>query len=222
MTSTPLPITNSDLLTEALTHRSYLNENKTATAHNERLEFLGDAVLELAVSEHLFQAFPLKPEGDLTAYRASLVKTSTLSQVAHSLGLGQILRLSKGEELSGGRTNNSLLANTFEAVIGAIYLDSGYSTVKDFLATHLFPRLEDIIDKGLYKDHKSALQELVQSRGSASPEYQVIKEIGPDHDKEFTITVAVNGQDIATGAGKSKQNAQQAAARKALEKLNGS
>lgn len=218
MNQSNLPIQNQDLLTEALTHRSYLNENRTIKQHNERLEFLGDAVLELAVSQKLFQQFPGKAEGELTAYRAALVRTTTLAQAAQSLKLGEKLRLSKGEELSGGRTNQSLLANTFEAVIGAIYLDSDFKTVTGFLDQNLFPKLDDIIKNKLFKDYKSSLQELVQSKGYPSPEYQVINESGPDHNKEFTVTVVVNGDIVAQGKGKSKQLAQQAAARVALEK----
>jgi ribonuclease III len=215
----PIPISNPQLLTEALTHRSFLNESKSATVHNERLEFLGDAVLELVVSEYLYHQFPTKPEGDLTAYRASLVKTTTLAQVAKDLQLGTKLRLSKGEELSGGRTNPSLLANTVESVIGAIYLDQGLEAAELFVNQHLFPRLNDIITRGLHKDHKSALQEKVQANGSESPEYRVDKESGPDHNKEFTISVYIDSQKIASGTGKSKQSAQQDAARHALEKL---
>jgi ribonuclease-3 len=215
----PIPIKKTKLLSEALTHRSYLNENKTVTQHNERLEFLGDAVLELAVSKFLFDEFPDRPEGDLTAFRAALVKTTTLAQVAQELKLGEKLRLSKGEELSGGRTNRSLLANTVEAVIGAIYLDQNIDEVKKFLQDHLFPKLDDIIKLKLFKDHKSALQEIVQAQGHDSPDYQVISEAGPDHDKEFTISVNVNGDALASGTGKSKQSAQQEAARKALEKF---
>ena len=217
-----LPIKDSKLLQVALTHRSYLNENHQSTEHNERLEFLGDAVLELAVSEYLYQRFPDKPEGDLTSYRASLVKTSTLAELSEDIDLGSRLRLSKGEEQSGGRSNKSLLANTSEAVIGAIYLDQNFSAVKKFLEIHLFPKLAHIIKLGLHKDHKSTLQELVQSSGHDSPEYNVTKETGPDHDKQFTISVTVGQKVIASGSGKSKQSAQQSAAREALEKLSGS
>ena len=213
-----LPIKNDELKKLALTHRSYLNENRSINAHNERLEYLGDAVLELAVSEYLYDKFPLKPEGDLTAYRASLVKTTTLATLAKDISLGEKLMLSKGEEMSGGRTNRSLLANTVEAVIGAIYLDQGYKTVKDFLSSVLFPKLDEIIELGLVKDHKSALQEYVQSIGFDSPDYKVTNESGPDHEKEFTIAVYIGGEEKASGSGKSKQNAQQEAALHALEK----
>lgn len=222
MTTPKIPVQNHDLLEEALTHRSFLNENRLFTRHNERLEFLGDAVLELAVSEFLYHRFPKQPEGDLTAYRAALVRTTTLGKIATELGLGTKLRLSKGEELSGGRTNPSLLANTFEAVLGALYLDQGYEIVVKFLGDHLFPKIDHIISNNLFKDYKSTLQEQVQSDGYLSPEYTVISETGPDHNKEFTVAVNINGQSISSGTGKSKQTAQQEAARLALEKLSGS
>lgn len=219
MTANVLPIKNQVLLEEALTHRSYLNENHSALHHNERLEYLGDAVLELAVSEFLFNRFPESPEGELTAFRASLVRTTTLANLASTLDLGTLLHLSKGEELTGGRTNPSLLANTFEAIIGALYLDQGFAAVKSFLTLHLFPELDNIIDKKLFKDYKSTLQELVQSQGKPSPEYVVISEAGPDHNKEFVIGVSISGKVLAQGKGRSKQTAQQEAARLALEML---
>jgi len=214
-----LPPINPQLLDEATTHRSYLNENHDLKAHNERLEFLGDAVLELVVSEFLFTKYPDHPEGDLTAYRAALVRTTTLAKLAENLHLGDKLKMSKGEELSGGRTNPSLLANTVEAVLGALYLDQGYQVVFDFLSHHLFPLIDTIVEKKLFKDYKSTLQELVQAQGLQSPEYRVVAETGPDHDKEFTVSVLINDQDYASGIGKSKQAAQQEAARLALEKL---
>lgn len=219
MTSSLPPFKDQKLLTEALTHRSYLNENKDSESHNERLEFLGDAVLELAVSQALYHKFPKKKEGELTALRAALVRTSTLASAAQKLGLGQTLLLSKGEEVSGGRTNPSLLANTFEACLGAIYLDQGFEAVVEFLNRHLFPQLTTIIDQKLFKDYKSTLQEIVQASGSNSPAYSVLSESGPDHDKIFTVAVLIDGQEIAAGKGKSKQTAQQSAARLALEKL---
>lgn len=210
---------NQTLLQEALTHRSFLNENKSPSGHNERLEFLGDAVLELAVSQYLFEAFTQEPEGTLTAYRSALVKTQSLASVAQRLELGQMLHMSKGEELSGGRTNQSLLANTFEAVLGALYLDQGFEVCVVFLQNHLFPQLATIIHQGSYRDHKSMLQEKVQAQGFPSPSYTVTKEEGPDHNKAFTVKVRVGKQDIASGMGKSKQLAQQDAARQALEIL---
>ncbi|OGV96404.1 ribonuclease III [Microgenomates group bacterium RBG_16_45_19] len=218
MTPLSLLIKQPTLLTEALTHRSYLNEHPRVTRHNERLEFLGDAVLELGVSQFLYDKFPQKKEGDLTTLRAALVRTSTLAEVALNLNLGTQLRLSKGEEVTGGRTNPSLLANTLEAVIGALYLDQGYTAVVDFLSQHLFPKIDVIIDQKLFKDYKSHLQETVQAKGSASPSYTVVATSGPDHDKIFTVAVIIDGREVATGQGKSKQLAQQAAARHALEK----
>jgi ribonuclease-3 len=211
---------NQDLLVTALTHRSALNEQVSSSVEsNERLEFLGDAVLELATTEFLFAQFPQKPEGVLTAYRSSLVKTETLAQLATELDLGQKLYLSRGEEATGGRTNTGLLADTTEAVIGALYLDQGYEVVKKFLNQHLFPKFDEIKEKKLYKDAKSLFQEVVQARGEETPNYQVIKDEGPDHDKQFTVEVKVGPKSIATGTGKSKQAAQQQAARKALKEM---
>jgi ribonuclease III len=217
-----LPVQNKQLLSLAFTHRSFLNENTVTKEHNERLEFLGDAVLELATSEYLYQRFPNVPEGELTAYRAALVKTSSLAAVASKLEFGTLLKLSKGEEMSGGRQNPSLLADTFEAVIGAIYLDQGYPAVMDFLKANILTDIDFIIENKLHKDFKSSLQEIVQSKGHASPEYQVTEESGPDHAKTFVISVSVDGKPIATGTGHSKQEAQQDAAKHALEKLQSS
>lgn len=209
---------NQQLLTTALTHRSALNEDiSTATESNERLEFLGDAVLELATTEFLYQRYPQEPEGVLTAYRSSLVKTETLAELAQELGLGEKLYLSRGEEATGGHTNTSLLANTTEAVIGALYQDQGYEAVKAFLQTHLFPKFKKIKERKLYKDAKSLLQEIVQGQGLAAPIYRVVKAQGPDHDKKFTVEVKINQQAAAAGSGRSKQSAQQQAAQKALE-----
>ena len=211
---------DSLLLQTALTHRSSLNEGiSPASESNERLEFLGDAVLELATTEFLFEKFPKEPEGVLTAYRSALVKTTTLAEVAHDLGLGQKLYMSKGEESTGGRDNPGLLADTTEAIIGAVYLDQGYPATKEFLAKNLFNKFDKIKQQKLYQDSKSLLQEIVQSKGFEAPIYKVIHEEGPDHDKQFTIEVFVNSQPAGTGVGKSKQLAQQAAAQEALEKL---
>lgn len=206
------------LLTEALTHRSALNENlSTSLVSNERLEYLGDAVLELATSQFLFHSYPKEPEGVLTAYRSALVKTTTLAKIAMTLDLGQKLFMSKGEEATGGRTNTSLLANTFEAVLGALYLDQGYQAVQQFLEKHLFPEIGTILKEKSYKDAKSHLQEVVQSQGFDTPTYDVLSESGPDHEKEFTIAVVVDGTIKGKGTGASKQKAQQAAAAQALE-----
>lgn len=219
----PLPnFQNPQLLNLALTHRSALNEKLSeASESNERLEFLGDAVLELLTTKYLFDQYPDEPEGVLTAYRSSLVKTTTLAKLATELGLGERLIMSKGEEGGGGRANESLLADTFEAVLGALYLDQGLEAVEQFLNTHLFPKFDEIKAQGLYKDAKSQLQELVQAQGKPTPLYQVLSEVGPDHDKQFQVAVLVEDQILAKGSGKSKQSAQQSAAQTALNKLEG-
>lgn len=211
---------NSLLLQTALTHRSALNENISPAAEsNERLEFLGDAVLELITTKFLFDKFPQEPEGILTAYRSSLVKTTTLAEVAQELGLGQELYMSKGEEATGGRDNPGLLADTTESVIGAIYLDQGYEAAKKFLEKNLFSKFDQIKKEKLYQDSKSLLQEIVQAKGFEAPLYKVTKEEGPDHDKQFTVEVLVDSQPTGTGTGKSKQLAQQVAAEAALKEL---
>jgi len=212
---------NPKLLETALTHRSALNEKiSPSTESNERLEFLGDAVLELITTQFLFKVMPDEPEGTLTAYRSALVKTTTLAEVAQELGLGDRLYMSKGEEATGGRQNTSLLADTMESVIGALFLDQGFEAVTIFLEKYLFPRFSMIKEQRLYKDAKSELQEVVQAKGFDAPEYIVIAEQGPDHDKEFTIEVSVGGTTYGQGAGKSKQQAQQVAAANALERFN--
>lgn len=209
------------LLETALTHRSALNEKGSNIAQsNERLEFLGDAVLELVATEFLYAKFPQEPEGTLTAYRSALVKTTSLATVAETLGLGDRLKMSKGEESTGGRNNPSLLADTLEAVIGGLYLDQGYDTCVKFLHEHLFTSLDTILEQRLYKDPKSELQEKVQSQGFETPIYEVISETGPDHSKEFTVAVCVGTTVAGQGMGKSKQQAQQAAAQEALKKYS--
>lgn len=213
---------NEDLLMTALSHRSSLNEPTSGTKAKdsyERFEFLGDAVLELATTEFLFDKFPNEQEGILTAYRSSLVKTTTLAKVARELELGKKMYMSKGEEATGGRENDGLLADVFEAVVGAIYLDQGFEAVKKFLNDQLFPKFAEIKDKKLYRDSKSVLQEVVQAKGLPTPTYSVIEESGPDHDKTFVIEVEVDGGVVGKGTGKSKQFAQQQAAREALDKL---
>jgi ribonuclease III len=208
---------NQDLLHTALTHRSALNESISSSPEsNERLEFLGDAVLELATTEYLFKKFPNEPEGILTAYRSALVKTTTLAELAQELGLGEKLYMSKGEEATGGRQNTGLLADTMEAVLGALYLDQGYETVKEFLHAYLFVKFDDIKEQKLYRDAKSSLQEVVQAQGFEAPTYEVVHESGPDHDKQFTVRVLVDNKEVGRGEGKSKQTAQQAAAQAAL------
>lgn len=207
------------LLKTALTHRSYLNEDKNTSVSNERLEFLGDSVLSLLVSTMLYHKFETYPEGKLTAIRSLLVKTKTLGDVAKKIHLGEFLQMSKGEEKSGGRNNSSLLADTFEAVLGAIYLDGGLEMAKNFLEKNLFPLVFEVEKNAQLLDYKSSLQEIVQEKQKTSPNYSVLDETGPDHDKIFTIGVYVGNKELAKGQGKSKQEAEQEAARLALEDL---
>lgn len=207
-----------NLLEEALTHRSYLNEHKSAGAHNERLEFLGDAVLELSATRFLYDEFPGKPEGELTAYRAALVNTYSIAEVANALGINDMLLLSKGEKRDTGRARQIILANAFEALIGALYLDQGYQAADAFLHAHLYPKLPLIIEQGAYQDAKSKFQEKAQEKEGRTPSYKTIREDGPDHDREFTVGVFVGEKEVARGVGKSKQDAEQAAARAALSK----
>lgn len=208
---------NSDFLREALTHRSYLNENRNVRwSHNERSEFLGDAVLELVVTEHLFNTFPDEAEGRMTAYRSALVNTISLSEVSAELHFDDYLLMSKGEARDKGRARQVILANTFEAVIGAIYRDQGYEAARDFVKRFLIPRLDAIISDKLWLDAKSAFQEEAQERVAITPMYKLIRELGPDHDKIFEIGVYLGDELVATGQGKSKQDAEQIAARSAL------
>lgn len=209
---------NPALIQQAFIHRSYLNEAKKKIASNERLEFLGDCILSFIVSEHLFRTYPHFPEGHLTNLRSTLVKTSTLAEIALDLQLGNFLYLSKGEEEGGGRKNASILADTFEAFLGALFLDQGLPAATMLIQTYLLPKLPVILEERLYKDAKSTLQERVQDELKVSPVYTVRNEEGPDHAKEFTIGVLVNNELLAEGKGKSKQEAEQAAARSALEK----
>lgn len=206
------------LLHQALIHRSYLNENKQEKSSNERLEFLGDAVLEFVVSERLYHSFPHFSEGKLTALRAKLVNTRALAAIARKLKLGEAIYLSKGEESNQGRSNTSLLANTLEALIGAIFLDQGIQASESFINRFILSRIPDIAREPL-KDAKSLLQELVQSRGLPAPIYKTIREEGPDHAKEFTVQVLINKKPVAWGRGSSKQTAAQNAAKKALARL---
>lgn len=211
---------NKDLLTTALTHRSALNEKvSTSLESNERMEFLGDAVLELITTKFLYDGHPNEQEGILTAYRSALVKTETLAETSLEIGLDKKLYMSKGEEATGGRTNIGILADSFEALLGAMYLDRGYEIAKEFLNKNLFPKLKEIKEKKLYRDGKSLLQEVVQAKSFQAPRYEVINEEGPDHDKNFVVAVFVNGKEISQGSGHSKQEAQQDAARQALEKF---
>ena len=214
-----LTFANLGLLTEALTHRSYLNEHREyAGAHNERLEFLGDAVLELAVTNFLFHKFPAAPEGELTSYRAALVNTVSLAETARALGVSDFLLLSKGEARDTGRARDAILANALEAIIGAVYLDQGYAAAESFVGAHLYPKIDDIIARQAYQDAKSRFQELAQEKRGITPVYETLDEVGPDHDKRFTVGVFIGREEIARGEGKSKQEAEQDAARVALDK----
>ena len=202
---------------QALTHRSYLNENPSfRVGQNERLEFLGDAVLELVVTENLYQQFPEKPEGDLTSFRAALVNSKMLSDVSVELGINEFLLLSRGEAKDVGRARQFILANAFESLVGAIYLDQGYDAAKNFIDKALMPRLPEVLEKKLYKDPKSLFQEEAQERVGITPNYEVIREWGPDHDKHFIVGVFLGKELIAEGEGPSKQAAQEEAARNAL------
>lgn len=209
---------NKTLLEAAFTHRSYLNENRgTEREHNERLEFLGDAVLELVVTEFLYAKYPDKPEGDLTSYRAALVNTTSISDSATKLGMNEFLLLSRGEARDTGRARQVILANAFEAVIGALYLDDGYETAKKFVAEQLFHKTDEVVAKGLWQDAKSRFQEIAQEKEGVTPSYDVVSQVGPDHDKRFVVGVYVGGERVATGEGRSKQEAEQVAAQKALQ-----
>jgi len=208
---------NIDLLQTAVTHRSYLNEHRNYKLdHNERLEFLGDAVLELAVTDHLYRNFP-NPEGELTNWRAALVNRDMLSKVSRELGVEEFLQMSRGEAKDTGRARDYLLANAFEAIVGAIYLDQGYETAERFIKENILSRLEEVIKSKLYIDPKSNFQEEAQARVGITPSYQVISESGPDHDKKFVVGVYLGDEEVARGEGSSKQQAQREAARAALK-----
>lgn len=205
------------LIEVAFTHRSYLNEHReSGREHNERLEFLGDAVLELAVTEFLFAKYPDKPEGDLTAYRAALVNTQSIADAATKLGMNEFLLLSRGEAKDTGRARQIILANAFEALIGAIYLDQGYGSARDFIGKQLFHKTDDVVSRRLWQDAKSRFQELSQEKTGVTPSYQLLDQSGPDHDKTFVIGAFIANEKVATGEGRSKQEAEQAAAEKAL------
>lgn len=213
-----LGVTFTDInkLVTAFTHRSYLNEHKKSVSeHNERLEFLGDAVLELVVTHYLYMNHK-DPEGVLTNWRSALVRTESIGAAGHRLGFGDMLRLSRGEKRGTDRARDQILANCFEAVVGAIYLDQGYDAAAKFIDTHIISTFKDILDNGLWLDHKSRLQEEVQSRDGLTPVYRVISEVGPDHDKVFTVGVYVGEELKGEGKGPSKQDAQQKAAEQAL------
>jgi ribonuclease-3 len=209
-----------NLLKQACTHRSFLNENKSAgLEHNERLEFLGDAVLELVITSYLYRKYPQKNEGDLTSYRSALVNTHSLSRVATALGVNDYLLLSKGESKDIGRARLIIMADSIEAIIGAIYLDKGYDASANFISQNLLEviDIDEILEKKLWLDAKSRFQEKAQEETGQTPSYKTMKEDGPDHNKIFTLGVFIGDEQIATGNGLSKQEAEQKAAEKALE-----
>ncbi|MCK4859214.1 MAG: ribonuclease III [Candidatus Omnitrophica bacterium] len=209
---------NKNLLQQAFVHRSYLNEHpKCGLEHNERLEFLGDAVLELAVTRHLYKNYP-NPEGELTIWRAALVNSKMLAKIAADLGLNDYLLLSKGESRDTGRARQFISANTFEAVIGAIYLDQGFEKASEFIKKNLIIELSEILEKKLYYDPKSRFQEKAQEKMGFTPTYEVLGESGPDHAKHFTVGVFLGDKMIAKGGGPSKQVAQEKAAKAGIKK----
>lgn len=209
---------NKDLLTQAFTHRSYLNENPDFKIfHNERLEFLGDAVLEHIVTDYLYKNFPQKLEGELTSWRAALVNTKMLAETAQDLNFGNYLLLSQGEEREKGKSRHYILSDAFEAFIGALYLDQGLEPTREFIEKYLIKKLPDIIKNNLFKDAKSLFQEIAQEKDGITPTYQVLKETGPDHAKQFTVGAYLGKQLVAEGVGFSKQEAEENAAKKALK-----
>jgi len=212
-----LSFNNKDLLTQAFVHRSYLNENpEFGLDQNERLEFLGDAVLELVVTEELYKQYPEKAEGELTNWRAALVNAKMLTRVAEELGFNDFLLLSRGETKELGKARQYILANTFEALVGALYLDSGYTDCDVFIKKYLIKHLSEIITTGSYKDAKSHFQEQAQDKDGITPVYKILKEWGPDHKKKFTVGVYLNENLVTEGEGYSKQEAEEEAAKSAL------
>ena len=209
---------NKKLLEQAFIHRSYINESSgTKLSHNERLEFLGDAVLELVVTDYLYNKYTDRDEGELTAYRSALVNAVIIGEVALSLGMNDYLLLSKGESKDIGKARSYILANTYEAYVGAVYLDQGYDVVCGFITATLFDKIDTIVKDKLWRDSKSLVQEKSQEYLNITPSYKVISEVGPDHDKHFVVGIFFGGDMIAEGKGHSKQEAEQSAARKALE-----
>ena len=205
-----------NLLVTALTHRSYVNEHKKVTEHNERLEFLGDAVLELVSSDFLYRNYN-EPEGIMTAVRAALVRTESIGAAGHELGYAPLVRMSKGEKLGSERAHDVILADCFEAVIGAIYLDQGYETAREFIDKHILVKIDTVLEEGTWRDPKSYVQELAQKIDGITPVYKTLKEEGPDHDKKFTVGLYVGNVLKGTGVGHSKQEAQTAAAREGVK-----
>ena len=206
------------LLKQAFIHRSYINENRAlGLSHNERLEFLGDAVLELVTTDYLYKRFLDMDEGELTSLRSALVNADTCAVVATNLGANDFLLLSRGESKDTGRARQYILANTLEAIIGAIYMDQGFEIAQEFIKKHITPLTDSLIEKGAWIDAKSLFQEKAQEHESVTPIYKTLKETGPDHDKRFTIGVYVGGELVGQGEGQSKQDAEQGAARSALK-----
>lgn len=214
--------TDPHLIQNSFVHRSFLNESKDFEFSNERLEYLGDAVLELATSHFLYQNYPEFQEGMLTNVRAALVRTESLAETAISLGFPELMLMSKGEEATGGRQNRSILADTFEAFLGAIYLDQGYAVCVKLLEANVFQKAKEVLKSQTYKDSKSLLQEISQARFKATPLYELVSAVGPDHSKEFVMQVVISGTKYGEGSGKSKQTAQEAAAENTLEMLTSS
>jgi len=211
---------NPQLLEIALTHRSYLNEHQGAKIeNNERLEYLGDAVLELIISDYIFRKYPGKAEGELTSIRSAVVRTESLAEESRKLGVGENLQMSKGEKDSGGENKDYLLANAYEAVLGAIYLDSGMEECVNFVNRTLVPKIDRIVENNLFIDPKTQAQEIIQSRYKTTPTYVIVKEEGPDHDKKFTVALLINNKEKAQGQGTSKQKAEESAALAAIEKI---
>lgn len=209
-----------NVLRQAFNHRSYLNETRGNLISNERLEFLGDSILSLVVSSTLFKLRQGDAEGDLTNLRAHIVKTKSLAEASKKLNLGKYLKLSKGEEMGGGRENPQLLANTYEALLGAIYLDQGLDTVRVVVEKTLLSLFEKELKSGPPKDAKSSLQEIVQEKYKESPHYKIIATQGPDHAKEFSVAVYIGGKEMGRGVGSSKQDAEEQSAKQALKKLS--
>jgi len=210
---------DKSLLNRALTHRSFVNEYRTGLQDNERLEYLGDSVLAVVINEYLFKRYEEYPEGDLAKIKSAVVSESTLARVASEINLGSFLLMGKGEERSGGRERASILANTFEAIIGALYLDAGLKESKKYILSLLKSHIERIDKLSYLRDPKTALQEYVQGKYKERPQYEIVKESGPDHEKQFTVKLFIHGRDISTGVGTSKRKAEMDAAKKILEEI---
>lgn len=218
---TKITFKDKDLLEQAFIHRSYINENGGATlSHNERLEFLGDAVLELVVTDFLYKKYPNYTEGELTALRSALVNAVIIAEVAHDVGMNDYLLLSKGEAKDNGKARQYILANTYEAYVGAVYLDQGFKVADEFIVRTLLIKTDEIVNKKLWRDAKSLVQEKAQEYVQVTPAYKVLHESGPDHDRHFTVGIFFGANLIAEGKGKSKQEAEQKAAESALKIKN--